>query len=262
MMKKFFLFLFFCMMSSPTYAIYWGCNDLTKEEAEKAKSVLKEAQEIVLLSYPNTPNIIKFVDIKETLYDADNYGKVLMFKINKFGVYGANDIFVRFNNNEKYQNLGIMIGCKAPTIDFVKEINKDLSFKTLKDQYFEIKEKYENCENMRDDENYDEELIRNVDIRQRLNNVIDCYMDVAFELFDMFHPSNSQKYKDNLRYFIQYYANVKRDIYSGMEGHITGTIVADSVTSDVYSMTKKIVYSYIEEVGEAGEFIENVKKGI
>ena len=253
MMKKFFLLFVMCVIATPSYAIYWGCNDLTKEEVEKAKSVLKEAQEIVLLSYPYTPNIIKYDDIKETLYDADNNGFVKMFEVHNFGVYGANDLFVRFNDKEKYQNLGIIIECEAPSIDFVKEINPDLSFITLKDKYFKIKEKYESCEDVKDD---DGEYIKNADIRQRLDNVTDCYVNVAFELFDIFHPSNSQKYKDNLRNFIQYYANVKRDIYSGMEGHVTGTIMADYVTSDVYSITKELVYSYIEKTGDAGDFIK------
>ena len=253
MMKKFFLLFVMCVIATPSYAIYWGCNDLTKEEVEKAKSVLKEAQEIVLLSYPYTPNIIKYDDIKETLYDADNNGFVKMFEVHNFGVYGANDLFVRFNDKEKYQNLGIIIECEAPSIDFVKEINPDLSFITLKDKYFKIKEKYESCEDVKDD---DGEYIKNADIRQRLDNVTDCYVNVAFELFDIFHPSNSQKYKDNLRNFIQYYANVKRDIYSGMEGHVTGTIMADYITSDVYSITKELVYSYIEKTGDAGDFIK------
>ena len=253
MMKKFFLLFVMCVIATPSYAIYWGCNDLTKEQVEKAKSVLKEAQEIVLLSYPYTPNIIKYDDIKETLYDADNNGFVKMFEVHNFGVYGANDLFVRFNDKEKYQNLGIIIECEAPSIDFVKEINPDLSFITLKDKYFKIKEKYESCEDVKDD---DGEYIKNADIRQRLDNVTDCYVNVAFELFDIFHPSNSQKYKDNLRNFIQYYANVKRDIYSGMEGHVTGTIMADYVTSDVYSITKELVYSYIEKTGDAGDFIK------
>ena len=253
MIKKFFLLFVMCVIATPSYAIYWGCNDLTKEEVEKAKSVLKEAQEIVLLSYPYTPNIIKYDDIKETLYDADNNGLVKMFEVHNFGVYGANDLFVRFNDKEKYQNLGIIIECEAPSIDFVKEINPDLSFITLKDKYFKIKEKYESCEDVKDD---DGEYIKNADTRQRLDNVTDCYVNVAFELFDIFHPSNSQKYKDNLRNFIQYYANVKRDIYSGMEGHVTGTIMADYVTSDVYSITKELVYSYIEKTGDAGDFIK------
>lgn len=256
MMKKFFLFFVFCIMAIPSYAMYWGCNNLTKKEMEKAKSVLKEAQEIVLLSHPNIPNIIKYDNIKETLYDTDNNGFVKMFKVHNFGVYGANDIFVRFNNKEKYQNLGIIIDCEAPTIDFVKELNPDLSFITLKDRYFKIKERYESCENVKEDENYDEEYMKNAGVRQRLSDVTDCYVDVAFELFDTFHPSDSQKYKDNLQNFIQYYANVKRDIYSGMEGHIIGTIVADYVTTDIYSMTKKIVYSYIEETGDVGDFVE------
>ena len=247
MMKKFFLLFVLCVMSVPSYAIYWGCNNLTKEEVEKAKSVLKEAQEIVLLSYPNIPNIIKYDDIKETLYDADNNGLVKMFEVHNFGVYGANDLFVRFNDKEKYQNLGMIIECEAPSIDFVKEINPDLSFITLKDKYFKI------------DEIYDEEYIKNADVRQRLSDVTDCYVNVAFDLFDVFHPSNSQKYKDNLRNFIQYYANVQRDIYSGMEGHVTGTIIADYVTASVYSMVKNTVNSYIEETGEAGDFIEQVE---
>jgi hypothetical protein len=68
-------------MATSSYAMYWGCNNLTKEDVEKAKSVLKEAQEIVLLSYPYIPNIIKYDDIKETLYDAGNDGFVKMFKI-------------------------------------------------------------------------------------------------------------------------------------------------------------------------------------
>ena len=259
MMKKFFLLFVFCVMATSSYAMYWGCNNLTKEEVEKAKSVLKEAQEIVLLSYPYTPNIIKYDDIKETLYDAGNDGFVKMFKVHNFGVYGANDLFVRFNDKEKYQNLGIIIECEAPLIDFVKEINPDLSFITLKDKYFKIKERYESCENVKDDEIYDEEYIKNADVRQRLSDVVDCYVNVAFELFDTFHPSNSQKYKDNLQNFIQYYANVQRDIYSGMEGHVTGTIIADYVSASVYSMVKDTVNSYIEETGEAGDFIEQVE---
>ena len=130
MMKKFFLLFVCCVMAIPSYAMYWGCNNLTKEEIEKAKSVLKEAQEIVLLSYPYTPNIIKYDDIKETTYNADNNGFVKMFEVHNFGVYGANDLFVRFNDKEKYQNLGLIIECEAPLIDFVKEINQDLSFIT------------------------------------------------------------------------------------------------------------------------------------
>lgn len=259
MMKKFFLLFFCCVMGTHCFADELGCDNITNEEMEKAKSVLKEAQEIVLLSYPNIPNIIKYDDIKETLYDADNNGLVKMFEVHNFGVYGANDLFVRFNDKEKYQNLGIIIECEAPLIDFVKEINPDLSFITLKDKYFKIKERYESCENVKDDEIYDEEYIKNADVRQRLSDVTDCYVNVAFELFDVFHPSNSQKYKDNLRNFIQYYANVQRDIYSGMEGHVTGTIIADYVTANVYSMVKDTVNSYIKETGEAGDFIEQVE---
>ena len=129
----------------------------------------------------------------------------------------------------------------------------------MKDKYLKIKERYESCENVKDDEIYDEEYIKNADVRQRLSDVIDCYVNVAFELFDTFHPSNSQKYKDNLQNFIQYYANVQRDIYSGMEGYVTGTIIADYVSANVYSMVKNTVNRYIEKTGEAGDFIEKVE---
>ena len=43
-----------------------------------------------------------------------------------------------------------------------------------------------------------------------------------------------------------------------MEGHVTGTIIADYVSANVYSMVKNTVNRYIEKTGEAGDFIEKV----
>ena len=79
MMKKFFLLFICCVMSTSSYAMYWGCNNLTKEEVEKAKSVLKEAQEIVLLSYPKA-KIVKFEDIifNEKFLENDEYRKFII----------------------------------------------------------------------------------------------------------------------------------------------------------------------------------------
>lgn len=255
MMKKLFLLLILSVISAPSWAQYWGCNDLTTEEMEKAKSVLKAAQEIVLLDYSNIPHIISYEDIEETLYNADNFGMVKLFEIKKYqNTCGANELFVRLKDENKYQNLGILIGCEAPTIKFVREINQDLSFITLKDQYFSIKEKYEKCSDV--SVPYDKENIRSIDIRRNLYAQIDCYKAVAYELFDVFHPKDPQRYKDNLTNFLQSYSLVLDDKYDAMDNYVTGSIIADYITSSLFETTKKIVQDYIYETGIAGNFIE------
>lgn len=255
MIKKLFLLLILSVMSTPVWAMYWGCNDLTTEEMEKAKSVLKAAQEIVLLDYSNTPHIILYKDIQEKLYNADNFGMVRLFEIEKYQkICGANELFVRLKDENKYQNLGLIIGCEAPTINFVREINQDLSFMTLKDQYFAIKEKYEKCSDV--SVPYDEKNIRSIDIRRNLYAQIDCYKAVAYELFDVFHPKNPQPYKDNLTKFLQSYSLVLADKYEAMDGYVTGSIIADYIAGSLFEMTKKIVQDYIYETGIAGDFIE------
>ncbi len=263
MMKKLFLMFVLNIVSTPVFAMYWGCNDLTTTEMEKAKSVLQAAQEIVLLDYHNTPHIIKYEDIDETLYDADNFGHVRLFEINTHeAIVGANELFVRDKEGKKYQNLGLIIGCQPPSINYVKEINPDLSFITLKDQYFKIKEKYEKCSTDIEYEkakDYDENHIRSFDIRIEHSAITDCYIDVAYELFDVFHPNNPQEYKDNLLNFIKYYNNVMFDAYKGMDGYLGGSIISDYVSVHVLFMTKKIVGEYIKQTGSAGDFIEEIK---
>ena len=112
---------------------------------EKAKSVLKGAQEIVLLSYPKA-KIIKFEDIifNENISEKDEYHKFII----EDKEYGANYLFVRLSENTKYLNLGLFIGCEFMSSFDVMNIREDRMM-DVKHSVQSAEEKFNLCDKKR-----------------------------------------------------------------------------------------------------------------
>ena len=241
MMKKFFLLFVLCVMSVPSYAIYWGCNDLTKEEMEKAKSVLKEAQEIVLLSYPKA-KIVKFEDItfNEQFLENDEYRKFII----EDKEYGANYLFVRLVENTKYLNLGLFIGCEFMSSFDVIDIREDRVVE-VKHSVKTAEEKFKQCDEKRF--SADEKINEYDDLVNTIEKKTECYKSALFEFFDAVHPSNSYDYKKSFDDMIEKYRIVRKNMYYIQDDYMPPISVGTSIAADVKEFVKKEVKDYFDE---------------
>ena len=241
MMKKFFLLFVLCVMSVPSYAIYWGCNDLTKEEMEKAKSVLKEAQEIVLLSYPKA-KIVKFEDItfNEQFLENDEYRKFII----EDKEYGANYLFVRLAENTKYLNLGLFIGCEFMSSFDVIDIREDRVVE-VKHSVESAEEKFKQCDEKRF--SADEKINEYDDLVNSIEKKTECYKSALFEFFDAVHPSNSYDYKKSFDDMIEKYRIVRKNMYYIQDDYMPPVSVGTSIAADVKEFVKKEVKDYFDE---------------
>ena len=240
-MKKFFLLFVLCVMSVPSYAIYWGCNDLTKEEMEKAKSVLKEAQEIVLLSYPKA-KIVKFEDItfNEQFLENDEYRKFII----EDKEYGANYLFVRLVENTKYLNLGLFIGCEFMSSFDVIDIREDRVVE-VKHSVKTAEEKFKQCDEKRF--SADEKINEYDDLVNTIEKKTECYKSALFEFFDAVHPSNSYDYKKSFDDVIEKYRIVRKNMYYIQDDYMPPISVGTSIAADVKEFVKKEVKDYFDE---------------
>ncbi len=243
MMKKFFLLLSFILISFSVFADEWGCDNITKEEMEKAKSVLEAAQEIVLLSYPET-KVVKFDDIEYKEEIKQNYESRKFF-INDAEV-DVSSLFVRFTENTKYLNLGLFIGCDFTSAFDVKEINEDGKVE-IKHSVKKAKEMYKAC-SVQDFSDGKEVDINFPDIlTDILYKKVGCYRAALFEFFDAAHPVHSYEYKKAFDDFIAAYKIVRRNIYYIQDGYIPDIYSENRVAGRVLEHVKQIIQDYFDE---------------
>ncbi|MBQ8750190.1 MAG: hypothetical protein IJZ30_00955 [Alphaproteobacteria bacterium] len=241
MMKKFFLLFVLCVMGTHCFADELGCDNITNEEMEKAKSVLKEAQEIVLLSYPKA-KIVKFEDIifNEQFLENDEYRKFII----EDKEYGANYLFVRLAENTKYLNLGLFIGCEFMSSFDVMNIREDRVVE-VKHSVKTAEEKFKQCDEKRF--SADEKINEYDDLVNSIEKKTECYKSALFEFFDAVHPSNSYDYKKSFDDMIEKYRIVRKNMYYIQDEYMPPISVGTSIAADVKEFVKKEVKDYFEE---------------
>ena len=241
MMKKFFLFFVFCIMANHCLADELGCDNITNEEMEKAKSVLKGAQEIVLLSYPKA-KIIKFEDIifKENISEKDEYRKFIIEDTE----YGANYLFVRLAENTKYLNLGLFIGCEFMSSFDVMNIREDRVV-DVKHSVQSAEEKFNQCNTKRF--SADEKINEYDDLVNTIEKKTQCYKNALFEFFDAVHPTNSYDYKKSFDDMVEKYRVVRKNMYYIQDDYMPPIGVGALIAADVKEFVKKEVKDYFDE---------------
>lgn len=248
-MRIIFYSLIFMLISSTAQALNWGCANVTQEEMDKAKEVLKNAKEILVFNSENKLVEISYEDIKYDITlkpeDVDNR----KFYIEDIFYGGADEFFVRFNDNEKYQNLAFIIKCTPNSIEIIKELDENRNYQPLRERFFSILEKYHNCSKLQSDETIN--TPNNI-----INNRIKCYIDTAHELFDAFHPSNHQLFKDNLHLFVENYSKVLNDIYNPLELKYKNSLTEDFIATQKEHFISNLIYDYIEEAGDSMDYID------
>lgn len=243
MTRKLFLLLLGIFTTFSAIADEWGCDNITAEEMEKAKSVLKAAQEIVLLDHLKT-KVIKFDDIVYKEEFGENY------EYRSFGVDGrqlsARDLFVRFAENTKYLNLGLFIGCEFTSVFDVKEIKEDGNVE-VKHSLENAKKIYDKC-SVQDFSDGKEVDIDSPDIlTDIISKEIDCYKAALFEFFDTVHPVYSYKYKKAFDDFIASYKMVRTNVYFIQDGYFPDIYFENRAASKVLDHVKQIVKDYFDE---------------
>lgn len=247
-MRIIFYSLIFMLISTTAQALNWGCSNVTEKEMNKAKEVLQKAKEIWVFSDKKLVQI-SYDDIKYEVTLNPEDVDIRKFYIDDIFYGGADEFFVRFNDNEKYQNLAFIINCHPNSVEIIKELDENRNYQTLRERFFNILEKYHTCSKIHSTET-------SINTRQLLNNRIKCYINTANDLFDAFHPTNPQLFKDNLLLFVENYSKVLDDIYNQLDIKNNNSLTADFITAKKEHFISNLVYEYIEESGDTIGYID------
>ena len=217
---------------------------------DKAKEVLQKAKEIWVFSDKKLVQI-SYDDIKYEVTLNPEDVDIRKFYIDDVFYGGADEFFVRFNDNEKYQNLAFIINCHPNSVEIIKELDENRNYQTLRERFFNILEKYRTCSKIHSTET-------SISTRQVLDNRIKCYINTANDLFDAFHPTNPQLFKDNLLLFVENYSKVLDDTYNQLDIKNNNSLTADFITAKKEHFISNLVYEYIEESGDTIGYIDKL----
>ncbi len=128
---------------------------------------------------------------------------------------------------------------------------------TLNEKYLTIINDYYKCRVLQLNLTKEERLIT-ANIRNELYARVECYINIANDLFDTFYTNNAQTYKNNLKNLVSSYSKVLSDKYDAMDFYPEGNITEDYIASDLEHFTDNLVSEYIKQTGQVIDIKNNI----
>jgi hypothetical protein len=202
----------------------WGCEKLTDGEIVAAKALLGSAEEIL-----NEDKPVKYEDI--------SFKKGLLW-VSDIG-YPSQDFYVRFAKDEKFRNLGALLGCHITVRDI--PVAFEGKYPTVEDRVNKIEKELNNCG--MGDINIDDLD----ELRRGTRNKILCIRNVAYKFFDEFENTQPQVYRKNFDVLVEAYDNVYNDMISSI-GYCSGRgfWTEDEIQNEIEIYMLKLVQEYIK----------------